>query len=72
MGDAKRRGSLEERKMVAIARQKAEKEHKAAMIEMKTNQTTPEQEAKTLKARMAWLTLMGVCWPYNINAMLKK
>jgi len=60
MGDAKRRGSLEERKMAAIVRQKAEKEHRAAMIEMKTNQTTPEQEAKILKARMAWSTSVGL------------
>jgi hypothetical protein len=66
MGDAKRRGTFEERKAASIARQKIETECKVARGIKIEAAKTPEERLRGHRARMDLLMLLvGMTWAYN-------
>ena len=58
MGDAKRRGTFEERKVDAIVRQKAEAEHRMAIRAKIAVAKTPEQKLKENRDSIRFMTLL--------------
>ncbi len=66
MGDAKRRGTFEERKVASIARQKIESEQRIARKREMEAAKTPEQRLKERKAKMEYIQLMSMLagWRY--------
>ena len=64
-GEAKRRGTYEERKSAAIARQMVEKEHRAKIkAEIEANKT-PEQKMKEHRAMMDLMMLLVMTGAYT-------
>ena len=65
MGVARRRGTFEERKVGAIARQKVEAKQEAIRrAEIKANET-PKQKLKRHQARMELMMLLGMGGAYH-------
>lgn len=72
MGEAKRRGTFEERKIAAIARQKVEGERKSVIkAEIEANKT-PEQKMKEHRAMMELMMILGMAGAYMPLKYYKK
>lgn len=70
MGAAKRRGTFEERKAGAIARQKVETEREVARrAEIKASKT-PEQKLEEHRVMIEIMTMLGMAgWPYKLPTL---
>jgi hypothetical protein len=70
MGNAKRRGTFEERKAAAITRQKVEAElQKAKRAEIEASQT-PEQKSMRHRDAMTLMIMLGMMGAYNFPAIV--
>ncbi len=66
VGDARGRGTFEERKADAISKQIIEAEHKTALVTKIEASRTPEQKLKEHHAMMKLMIMLGMAGAYGL------